>query len=30
MLELGEDLFDRVQVGGVFEQEEELGAGSNG
>ena len=27
MLELGEDLFDRVQVGRVFWQEEELGAG---
>ena len=27
MFELGEDLFDRVQVGGVFWQEEELGAG---
>jgi hypothetical protein len=26
VLELGEDLFDRVQVGGVFRQEEELGA----
>jgi len=24
---LGEDLFDRVQVGGVFRQEEELAAG---
>ena len=27
MFELGEDLFDRVEVGGVFRQEEELGAG---
>jgi hypothetical protein len=27
MLELGEDLFDRIEVGGVFRQEEELGAG---
>ena len=27
VLQLGEDLFDRVQVGGVFGQEEELGAG---
>ena len=29
MLELGEDLFDRVQVGRVFWQEEELGAGGS-
>ena len=27
MLELGEDLFDRVQVGRIFRQEEEFGAG---
>ena len=27
VLELGEDLLDRVQVGRVFRQEEELGAG---
>ncbi len=27
VFELGEDLFDRVQVGRVFGQEEELGAG---
>ena len=27
VLELGEELLDRVQVGGVFRQEEELGAG---
>ncbi len=27
MLELGEDLLDWVQVGGIFGQEEKLGAG---
>ena len=27
MLEFGEDLFDGVQVGGVFWQEDELGTG---
>ena len=27
VLELGEDLLDRVQIGRVFRQEEELGAG---
>src|SRR5439155_19031689 len=27
MLELGEDLFDGIQVGRIFRQEEELGAG---
>lgn len=26
-LELGEDLFDRVEIGGVFAQEDQLGAG---
>src|SRR5262249_1410457 len=30
VLEFGEDLFDRVQVGGVFWQEDELGAGRAG
>ena len=27
MLELGEELFDRIEVGRVFGQEEQLGAG---
>ena len=27
VLELGEDLFDRVQIGGIFRQEDQLGAG---
>ena len=27
VLEFGEDLFDRVQIGRVFRQEEQLGAG---
>ena len=27
VLELGEDLFDRVEVGGVFRQQDQLGAG---
>jgi hypothetical protein len=28
MLELGEELFDRIEIRGVLGQEEELGAGS--
>ena len=27
MFELGEDLLDRVQIGGIFRRQEELGAG---